>query len=173
MRKHDFGPPFSTIEFSPMNTPDSPAFQNITEPAFEPSFEIVGPRETKMLKFIEAYLDRGNASDAARQLGYDGGCAANIGWRLLHDPFVQERLRTYFEKYSEDRAVARREIMAGLYREANDFTRGANSLTRIRAWETLAKLTGLDLEEVRQEESELALTSEEVRLIKEEFDINY
>jgi len=157
-----------------METPKITTDPCAPDPAREVAVEVVGHRETKLLRFVEAYLDRGNATDAARQLGYEGHTASNIGWRFLHDPFVQERLGQYFSKHSQDREIARREITAGLYREANDFSQGANSMTRIRAWEVLAKLKGLDRDEPEHEEADSTpLTAEEIRLLREEFEERY
>ena len=137
--------------------------------------EIIGTREVKMLKFIEAYLDTANATEAARQLGYKDGTASNMGWRFLNDPFVQDRLTAHFTAHRKSKKIVRREIISGLYREANDYSQGGNAITRVRAWETLAKLHGLDREEVNdsQEIRCAPLSREEVRLVREEFELKY
>lgn len=107
--------------------------------------------EMKCLKFVELYMMSFNASQAARQMGYEGATASAQGWEFLHSPFTQEELKKRYEQHASDNKTIRQEIIMMLHREANYFGQGASASARVKAQIQLSKIFGMEQLNVKAE----------------------
>ena len=92
-------------------------------------------------RFIAAYLQTLNASEAARQAGYEGR-ANTIGQRLLTNVVIQAELKKHFEVKRESEKDSIRESVLNLWKSVQ--TDNDTPLSyRIKSSELLAKYSGL------------------------------
>lgn len=95
--------------------------------------------------FLAEFLKDFNGTNAALRTGY---CteknARNSACRWLAEPFTQWLLDRMLTELKEDAIVTRREVLAGLKREAFNNEPGA-SASRVKAWSTLGKLLGMEV----------------------------
>lgn len=98
--------------------------------------------------FISAYVRNFNATEAYYATGYEGNPkqAAIKGRKMLTEPYVQALLTSYLDALEEDEIVSRKEILAGLKREANHFGEDATHSARVTAWSKLAATKGMGTE---------------------------
>lgn len=109
------------------------------------------PWKLKCLDFVEHYMMCFNASQAARQIGYEGASASSQGWEFLHHKFTQAELKQRYEKHAKDNKTIRQEIIMMLHREANYFGPGASASARVKAQIQLSKIFGMETLYLRAE----------------------
>jgi phage terminase small subunit len=100
--------------------------------------------QLRCMEFIEHYLNCFNATEAARRMGYEGSSASTQGHEFFHNEFTQAELKQRYENQALESKGARREIIAMLYREANNHGLGSSHSARVRAQVQLSKIFGLE-----------------------------
>lgn len=116
--------------------------------------EIVAPSATASLSlrerelrdnFVREYLTDYDPVAAAGRIGYSHAFAKEYGVKLMNDPYVLQRIKQ-FEGDPEDESpeTARRQVIAGLKREANFRGAGSSQAARVAALSKLATIYGLD-----------------------------
>lgn len=90
-------------------------------------------------KFAEFYAQSGNAADSARRAGYSAAYAEHRTDEMLRNVEVAEYIRSLTEKAKDERIMSARDRQVLL----SDIARsGAEDADRIRAVDTLNKMTG-------------------------------
>lgn len=121
-------------------------------------------------KFAEYYAQSGNATKSAVQAGYSEKFAGQNADKLLKNTNVAEYIRELTEKAQDERIMTARERQAVL----SDIARSGEDQDRIRAIDTLNKMTG---EYVTKIEGNISaeinnpfkdLTTEELRKLAED-----
>lgn len=121
-------------------------------------------------KFAEYYAQSGNATKSAVQAGYSEKFAGQNADKLLKNTNIAEYIRELTEKAQDERIMTARERQAVL----SDIARSGEDQDRIRAIDTLNKMTG---EYVTKIEGNISaeinnpfkdLTTEELRKLAED-----
>ena len=121
-------------------------------------------------KFAEYYAQSGNATKSAVQAGYSEKFAGQNADKLLKNTNIAEYIRELTEKAQDERIMTARERQAVL----SDIARSGDDQDRIRAIDTLNKMTG---EYVTKIEGNISaeinnpfkdLTTEELRKLAED-----
>lgn len=121
-------------------------------------------------KFAECYAQSGNAAKSAIQAGYSSKFAGQNADKLLKNTNVAQYIRELTEKAQDERIMTARERQAVL----SDIARSGDDQDRIRAIDTLNKMTG---EYVTKIEGNISaeinnpfkdLTTEELRKLAED-----
>lgn len=121
-------------------------------------------------KFAECLLACGNRTEAARQAGYSNSYAEHRADDLWRNVEIQEYYKQLVEKAQDERIMTARERQAVL----SDIARSGEDQDRIRAIDTLNKMTG---EYVTKIEGNISaeinnpfkdLTTEELRKLAED-----
>jgi len=94
----------------------------------------------KQRRFVDVYLECGNASEAARQAGYKTR-PDSIGEENLRKPEIQEAIKAAREKIKVDAPVNHAWVVAGLRAIAEKTAAKDND--RIRAFELIGKHLGM------------------------------
>lgn len=68
----------------------------------------------KQLKFAEAYIETGNATEAAIQAGYKESHARQAGSTTLNKPKVKAYIQKKMDKLADERIPSQKEILAKL-----------------------------------------------------------
>lgn len=68
----------------------------------------------KQLKFAEAYIETGNATEAAIQAGYKESHARQAGSNNLNKPKIKAYIREKLDRLADDRIPSQKEILAKL-----------------------------------------------------------
>lgn len=89
-------------------------------------------------KFAEYYAQSGNATKSAVQAGYSEKFAGQNADKLLKNTNIAEYIRELTEKAQDERIMTARERQAVL----SDIARSGEAPDRIRAIDTLNKMTG-------------------------------
>lgn len=89
-------------------------------------------------KFAEYYAQSGNATKSAVQAGYSEKFAGQNADKLLKNTNIAEYIRELTEKAQDERIMTARERQAVL----SDIARSGEDQDRIRAIDTLNKMTG-------------------------------
>lgn len=89
-------------------------------------------------KFAEYYAQSGNATKSAVQAGYSEKFAGQNADKLLKNTNIAEYIRELTEKAQDERIMTARERQAVL----SDIARSGDDQDRIRAIDTLNKMTG-------------------------------
>ena len=100
--------------------------------------------QLRCMEFVENYLNCFNATEAARRMGYKGSSASSKGHDFFRHEFTQAELKKRYENQALQNEGARQEIIAMLYREANNDGEGATHSARVRAQVQLSKIFGLE-----------------------------
>ena len=122
---------------------------NVTSESFAVAFNLPLDEVGRMKAFVVQFLKDFDHCAAALRMGYPEGSAADTGWRMLHNPYVQLRVDELVRKSETTSIVTAGQIVAGLLKEANkpDTVKNgcvmSNSPSRISAWKELAKIMGL------------------------------
>lgn len=121
-------------------------------------------------KFAEYYAQSGNATKSAVQAGYSEKFAGQNADKLLKNTNIADYIRELTEKAQDERIMTARERQAVL----SDIARSGDDQDRIRAIDTLNKMTG---EYVTKIEGNISaeinnpfkdLTTEELRKLAED-----
>ena len=126
----------------------------------------------KQKKFIDFYIQTGNASEAARQAGYAEKTAPFIGAENLQKPHIKEAVAARLKELDDERAADTKEILQYLtavmrgeadgvefatvgtgngYSKVEIFTKKPSTKDRLKAAEHLAKINGMFEEKVQVE----------------------
>ena len=103
------------------------------------------PKILHLRTFAEEYVRCGSAAVALLRMGEeDAKLAAVRGPQLLEHPEVNRHLKNIAESLEENGIINKSFVLNVFAREANNFTpRDANSATRIKAADHLAKVLGM------------------------------
>lgn len=100
-------------------------------------------------KFIGEYIKDYNATAAVGRMGYKWESGqAQLGWKLLHEPYTQYYLARMIKEMDEKAIVGRNDVLHGLLKEANENGLDASHAARISAWRALAKALGMEITKV-------------------------
>lgn len=107
-------------------------------------------------RFISEYLIDFNAAGAYRRAGGKGKGKQvyNMAYELTHEPYVALKIREAVDAAEEKELVNRNRVIAGLVREANYNSIGAQHGARVTAWSRLGAFLGMETKRV---EANLAL----------------
>lgn len=98
----------------------------------------------KQRRFVEEYAVDFNATAAAKRAGYAESSARSIGWENLQKPHIREAITAYHERFAEEAEVSKKQVVAGLLREARrDDGEGGSTNARINAWKELGRHLGM------------------------------
>jgi len=98
---------------------------------------------TKQQRFIEEYVIDFNATRAAISAGYSEKTARSISSELLTKPDIRSAVKIHLDELSTDSYVSREVILTGLFKEAMGKGENSTPTSRVSAWDKLAKLSGL------------------------------
>lgn len=104
-------------------------------------------RELKLRdKFVKEYLRDYNPVEAAVRIGYSRSIAKEYATRFMDEPYVARKIKQQEEAPVEqlDQETFKKRIMAGLYKEANNYGMGSTQAARVAAWAKLAHLQGME-----------------------------
>lgn len=104
-------------------------------------------REIKLRNnFVKEYLKDYDPVGAAQRVGYARSIAREYAIRFMDEPYVARMIKQLEEAPIEevDTETMKKRIMAGLYKEANNFGLGATHAGRVAAWAKLAQLQGME-----------------------------
>lgn len=116
-------------------------------------------------KFAEFYAQSGNASESARQAGYSAKYINSNVQKLLRNTAISKYIKELNEKQQQDRIITAKERQAILSDIAKNEEETPSD--RIRAIDTLNKMTGEYLNKVEVSGSLQAETSKLDDLIKQ------
>lgn len=116
-------------------------------------------------KFAEFYAQSGNASESARQAGYSAKYINSNVQKLLRNTAITKYIKELNEKQQQDRIITAKERQAILSDIAKNEEETPSD--RIRAIDTLNKMTGEYLNKVEVSGSLQAETSKLDDLIKQ------
>lgn len=116
-------------------------------------------------KFAEFYAQSGNAADSAIQAGYSEKFAGQNADKLLKNTNILEYIKELTEKLKDERILSAKDRQMLLSDIANDKTEETSD--RIRAIDTLNKMTGEYLNKVEVSGSLQAETSRLDDIIKQ------
>jgi len=106
--------------------------------------KVTPPVPERMRKFVAAYMETGNATEAARRAGYgngtDSACAV-AGSELLRKPKVKELIEKAQQKL-ESKSIASREERLQILSELVRGNLEARPGERIRAADLISKMNG-------------------------------
>ncbi len=66
------------------------------------------------------------------------------GQKMLNTGYAQLLLSLYMDEINEESIVTRKDVLAGLLREANDM--GGSQSARVAAWKALGKILGMEID---------------------------
>jgi Terminase small subunit len=97
-------------------------------------------------RFVEEYIVDYNVFQAALRCGYQEAYATDYSQRFMREPYVQQQIIKRQEALGEtgDEAQHKKRIIAGLYKNANDYGPGGTIGGRVAAYNSLMKLLGLE-----------------------------
>jgi hypothetical protein len=98
----------------------------------------------RQLRFVLAFVNQPDATRAAIEAGYSRKNASSIGYQLLQKTPVAEEVRWRFQLIAERVHVTKEEVVAGVLREAYNFSDGSSSEARSNAWAKIARILGMD-----------------------------
>lgn len=104
-------------------------------------------RELKLRdKFVKEYVKDYNPIAAAQRIGYSASIAREYAQRFMDEPYVARKIRMLEDEPPEDMSPEKMQqrIMAGLYKEANNYGQGSTQAARVAAWAKLAHLQGME-----------------------------
>lgn len=116
-------------------------------------------------KFAEYYAQSGNAADSAIRAGYSEKFAGQNADKLLKNTNILEYIKELTEKLKDERILSAKDRQMLLSNIANDKTEETSD--RIRAIDTLNKMTGEYLNKVEVSGSLQAETSKLDDIIKQ------
>ena len=96
----------------------------------------------KQARFVTAYAQHHNASQAAREAGYSAGCASVTGTRLLANESVYRRIQTLEALTAIDLGVSRQRFLAELESAATLAKARGEPMAMIAAWKEIGKACG-------------------------------
>lgn len=104
----------------------------------------------KQEKFINFYIETGNAAESARRAGYSSKTADNIGQENLRKPMIREEILARTKSSREKQIATAEDVMTFFTKAMNgeikdQFGLEATLSDRIRAGQELAKRT-VDIE---------------------------
>lgn len=115
--------------------------------------------------FLEAYLSNGyNRKEAVISAGAKTDKPQRHGTSLLQRPAIQKEMRKRIEKKRSAFFVQELDVVEGLYREANDRTKGSTQQGRISAWVNLGKHLGM-FNEAGKQVPGLAHTGTQINIV--------
>lgn len=118
---------------------------------------IVSDRDALKERFITEYLRDFNAAAAyARAMGPEElearglvwKSCQNEGWKMKQDPHVARVIADTIQAMEEEQLITRKEIIAGLKREAHYDGYDSQHGARVTAWSQLGKFLGMDTRRV-------------------------
>lgn len=104
-------------------------------------------RELKLRdSFVKEYLKDYSPINAAIRIGYSRSIAKEYAQRFMDEPYVARKISQMEEAPIEeiDETTFKKRIMAGLYKEANNYGPGSTQAARVAAWAKLAHLQGME-----------------------------
>lgn len=102
-------------------------------------------------EFAVEYLRDFSAWQAFIRAGGSPKAARARGPQLMRTPYVAGLIRKVVESLEEENLVTRKDIIMGLWREANDDSESANGGSRVRALMGLARIKQMDVKIVKNE----------------------
>jgi len=125
----------------------------------------------KHKEFVKAYIEKGNAAEAARIAGFSEASANKIGWKLLQRDDIKQEIERGKNKTNEPIKI---EDLISLTKEAlEDARKSGGDTARLKAIEVLARLTNFWTDSQRNATQEnftinLVVDPKEVSKIKKE-----
>lgn len=111
--------------------------------------EALTPEQRELYQdFAVEYLFDFNAPLALIRAGGKPKSAAVRGPQMLRTPYVQQLIKLAMDSLEEENLVTRKQIIMGLWREANDQNEGASGGARVRALMGLARIKQMDVKVV-------------------------
>lgn len=98
--------------------------------------------------FACEYLRDFNPTNAWIRAGGKPKSAMVRSRQVLRTPYVQKLINTVMDSLEEDNLVTRKQIIMGLWREANDREEGSSGGARVRALMGLARIKKMDVQVV-------------------------
>ena len=97
-------------------------------------------------RFVTEYIVDYNAFQAALRCGYQEAYATDYSQKFMREPYVQQQIVKRQEELGEtgEEAQHKKRIIAGLYKNANDYGPGSSHGGRVAAYNTLIKMLGLE-----------------------------
>lgn len=96
----------------------------------------------RQAKFVELYIDTGNATEAARQAGYASGSANVTACRLLNNPEVASAVSTKRREIENQHHVDRTRVINGLLEGVAIAEQKGDASNVIAGWRELGKMLG-------------------------------
>lgn len=96
----------------------------------------------KQTKFVEHFIDTGNATESARRAGYSANSAKVTACRLLNNPDIAAVVRTKRCKIEAEHQLTRARIIKGLLNAINIAEDKADAGALIAGWRELGKMMG-------------------------------
>ena len=97
----------------------------------------------KQRRFVEEYLIDFNATQAAIRAGYSVRTAQQMGSENLSKPVIAAAIHEGTTAIAAAVSVTIPQVVAGLWREANNNSTGASHAARVSAWTQLGKHLGM------------------------------
>lgn len=111
------------------------------------------PAEKQLVwsRFASEYLRDYNVELAyIRATGKKCKNAYRKGYTMLKQPFVQALIKEVVDRLNEEELVTRKDVVLGLWREANSHEEDANGGSRVRALMGLARIKQMDTKTVEK-----------------------
>lgn len=129
--------------------------------------------------FAKEYMYDFSASRTAVRLGCPEKYSYHVGSKIANHPLTQKYVREMVDVFASSNRITKDNILALLWKEANDEIRGSSS-SRVAAAEKLAKITGVMPDNINvnmkvEDRSyvDKPVTPEEFKTMKEMFDGEY
>lgn len=95
-------------------------------------------------KYVFGIVMGYSKKQAAMMAGFAERSATKQGSQLFFEPYVQTQIALLRDKISEDRLTSRKEVIAGLLKEARDDGPDSKQSARVAAWAHVAKVCGYE-----------------------------
>jgi phage terminase small subunit len=105
----------------------------------------------KQARFCDQYVICGNAAAAARMAGYPERSARQIGAENLTKPDIQAAIRARQRAHAAQLELTRQDVIAAVLEAIRLAREQGVPAVMLRGWIEIAKITGLDKPEPREE----------------------
>ena len=104
------------------------------------------PTKAKVREFVMEYLRDFNGVQAVLRCGWNPQTAHTLSRKYLHMRYTQDLINEVMAEVEEDDLINRKQIIAGLIREANYFGEDGGASARIKALMGLARIKKMDVQ---------------------------
>lgn len=102
--------------------------------------------KNKVKEFVMEYLRDFNGTAAVMRCGWNPQTAHTTARKYLHMKYTQDLINEVMAEVEEDQLINRKQIIAGLVREANYFGEDGGASSRIKALMGLARIKKMDVQ---------------------------